>query len=147
MVISSSLFKNFKTRPFSGKVYFTYDNIKDLPEFPEGPLVELIQGDLYVVPSPTPRHQEISQNLAILLGNHIRAKNLGKLYSVPIDVLFSEEDLTVPDLLFIETSNLGIVKEKCIEGSPNLIIEILSSNRQTDLQYKLKLYEMYGVEE
>ena len=34
----------------SGKVYFTYDTIRQAPEWPEIPLIEIIHGDLFMVP-------------------------------------------------------------------------------------------------
>jgi len=45
------------------KVVFSYDDLLSLPVYPESPLIEITNGELYVVPSPIPNHQRISRNL------------------------------------------------------------------------------------
>jgi Uma2 family endonuclease len=139
--------KNVKTRPFSGKIFFTFSDLADLPEWPEGPLIELINGDMYLVPSPSPSHQDVSRNLLLLLGNFVKNQKLGKIYSAPIDVKLSDEDVVIPDLIFIKNEKLSIIKKKYIEGVPDIVIEILSMNRQRDLKEKFDLYQQYGVKE
>lgn len=137
----------FKTRPFSGKIYYTYQDLQKLPEWPEGPLIELIAGELYLVPSPIPLHQDITRNLIIILSNYLKNKDIGKIYNAPVDVKLSDEDVVIPDLLYISKENNLIIKEKFIEGTPNLVIEILSSNKTRDLIEKYELYQKYKVKE
>jgi len=142
---------DLKTKAGSGKIIFTRKNIEKLDEFPKGPLIELIQGDIYLVPSPTPLHQEISANLNFAIKKYLVSHPVqsqpGKLYYAPIDLILSEENLVIPDLVFIKKSNESIIKEKAIEGIPNLVIEILSTNREHDLHYKKDLYESFGIQE
>lgn len=137
----------FKTRPFSGKIYYTFKDLQKLPEWPEGPLIELIAGELYLVPSPIPLHQDITRNLIIKLSNYLSKKAIGKIYNAPIDVKLSNEDVVIPDLIFISNENKTIIKEKFIEGTPDLVIEILSSNKTRDLIEKFELYQKYKVKE
>ncbi len=122
-----------------------------MDEFPHGPLIELIQGDIFLVPSPTPLHQEISANLYFAIETYLKGlpnpRQQGKLYYAPIDVILSEENLVIPDLVFIAKSNQSVIKEKAIEGVPDLVIEILSTNCEHDLTYKKDLYEAFGVQE
>ena len=137
----------FKTRPFSGKIYYTFKDLQKLPEWPEGPLIELIAGELYLVPSPIPLHQDITRNLIIKLSNYLSKKAIGKIYNAPKDVKLSNEDVVIPDLIFISNENKTIIKEKFIEGTPDLVIEILSSNKTRDLIEKFELYQKYKVKE
>ncbi len=127
------------------KVYFTYDDIKHLPEYPEGPLVELHKGDLFMVPSPNIKHQRISLNLSVTISNIIESKNLGTLFTAPIDVILSEKTVIIPDLVFIKTENSYMISEKNISGCPDFIIEILSTNRTNDLVKKKDIYQKFGV--
>jgi len=137
----------FKTRPFSGKIYYTFKDLQRLPEWPEGPLIELIAGELYLAPSPIPLHQDITRNLIIKLSYYLSKNAIGKIYNAPIDVKLSNEDVVIPDLLFIANENKTIIKEKFIEGTPDLVIEILSSNKTRDLIEKFELYQKYKVKE
>ena len=137
----------FKTRPFSGKIYYTFQDLQSLPEWPKGPLLELITGELYLVPSPTPLHQDITRNLILKLSDYLKKNNIGKIYNAPVDVKLSNEDVVIPDLLFIANKNKSIIKEKFIEGTPDIVVEILSSNKTRDLIEKYELYQKYKVKE
>lgn len=116
---------------------------------PEGTLAEVIENQLYMSPSPTPYHQEISRNLLIDIGLFVRTKKLGKIYTAPID-LYLEEGHTIvqPDILFFKKKNPMIINNKGLHGVPNLIIEIPSpGNKKYDLVKKKSLYEKSGVKE
>ncbi len=135
------------TRSSDGKVIFTYSDIESLPEWPETPVVEIIGGDLFMAPSPTVVHQKISGELTYILRSHVKKNNLGEILNAPVDVVFSERDVCVPDILFVSKEKNHVVTKKNIKGVPDLIIEILSSNRDLDLVRKKGIYEKYGVKE
>ncbi len=139
--------KTLDTVPDTGKILFTRDAIETFPEWPEGPLVELINGGLYMVPSPTPLHQRISSNINSLMKTFVEERDLGIVLYAPVDVVFSEKDTTIPDLLFIKKSRRTIIGEKNIDGVPDILVEILSINRNRDLKKKKDLYEHFGVPE
>jgi Uncharacterized protein conserved in cyanobacteria len=116
---------------------------------PEGTLAEVIENQLFMSPSPTPYHQEVSGNLFIDLGLHIRTQKSGKIFCAPID-LYLEEGASVvqPDILFFSKKNSVIINNKGLHGVPDLIIEVLSpGNKKYDLIKKKKLYEKSGVKE
>ena len=69
--------QKLKVRQFSGKVYFTYDDIKDLGKYPDSPLLEILDGDLFVVPLPTIIHQEISKKLTIIIDKYLQKSKTG----------------------------------------------------------------------
>ena len=127
------------------KVRFTYS---DYCLLPDDKRYELIDGDLYMAPAPLIRHQVILRTLLSLLWPFVRDNGLGQVYSSPVDVIFSNEDVFQPDLIFIAVDREGIVTERACEGPPDLVIEILSpSTGQRDRELKRKVYANYGVKE
>ena len=127
------------------KVKFTYS---DYCLLPEDKRYELIGGELYMAPAPLTRHQVILLNLVLLIGPFVRQSNLGRLLPAPVDVIFSDEDVLQPDLIFVAVDREGIVTERACEGAPDLVVEILSpSTRRRDRELKRKVYANYGVKE
>lgn len=124
----------------------TYDDLTEMPD--DGNRYEIIGGVLCVSPSPTEVHQSISFRLTLLVGNFVIAERLGKVYAAPFDVRLSEQDVVQPDLIFVSHSRLSIIGQSCIEGAPDLLIEILSpSTRDRDRTQKPRLYAVGGVPE
>jgi Uma2 family endonuclease len=132
------------TQPRSTKL--TYEDYLLFPD--NGKRHELIQGDHYMTPAPSTKHQRISRNLVIAMGAFIRQHALGELLDAPCDVIFSVEDIVQPDVLFVTSARKGIVTEDNIKGAPDLIVEILSdATRKKDEVTKRKLYERFDVSE
>ena len=70
------------------------------------------------------------------------------MFLSPFDVVFSFHDVVEPDLVFVAPDQLDILTDKNIQGTPALVIEILSpSTRKRDRQAKYRLYERTGVRE
>jgi Uma2 family endonuclease len=114
---------------------------------PEGTLVEVIDNAIHVRPMPSVEHQDILGCICAACFIHIKALKLGKCLTALMDVYLSDKNIVQPDLLFISTANLGIIKEGKIKGTPDLIVEILSGNRKYDTKTKKELYETFGVKE
>jgi Uma2 family endonuclease len=126
----------------------TYDDLVFVPQEREGDRHELIDGVLYVTPSPVPAHERVSIRLTFWFGDAIRPTHSGELFTAPIDVKLGPTDVVVPDLVFVSRERLHIVGPKAIEGAPDLVVEILSpSTRRRDLGKKKALYERFGVPE
>jgi Uma2 family endonuclease len=99
---------------------WTYDEFLALPE--GGPYrYEILDGELYMTPSPNSRHQEISGNLFAMIWTHLRSNPFGKVFAAPYDVVFSRDPLQVaePDLVFVSKSHASIITEKNIQGVPD----------------------------
>jgi Uma2 family endonuclease len=127
-------------------VKFTYEDYLLFPN--DGKRHELIDGEHYVTPSPNAKHQTVSVNLTVILSRFVRERRLGRIFSAPFDVVFSDLDVVQPDLLFVAAAHLNRVTEPNLQGPPDLAIEILSpGTRKTDETVKRKLYERYGVPE
>ncbi len=131
--------------PTKPELKFTYEDYLLLPEDKQ---YELIDGDLYMVPAPRPYHQIVSGRIELALGLFVGERGLGKIIHAPCDVYFSRYDVVQPDILFIQSERLGIIKETNIQGPPDLVIEIISpSNPRKDRELKRTLYARYGVRE
>ena len=121
---------------------------QEMEDLEEGFLYELIHGELVKRSSPATDHQTASFNLTLILGNYIKEKKLGRCFTAPFDVIFDEENLTQPDILFVSNAKSAIVTDNCVEGAPDLIVEILSPGTfKTDRGDKMKLYCRFGVAE
>ena len=132
-------------RPSSG-VKLTYDDFVLFPD--DGKRHELIDGEHYVTPSPNLKHQAISRNMVASIWSYLRQHPVGRVYTAPLDVVFSHFDVVEPDLLFVAESRREVLTAANIQGSPDLVVEIGSpSTRRRDEKLKHQLYERFGVSE
>ena len=133
------------TPPLQGR--WTYQDYKRLPD--NGMRYEVIEGELYMTPAPSTKHQRILLALVIRLSDYLKRHPLGELFFAPVDVRMGNLANPVqPDLLFIARDRLNIVKEDYIDGAPDLIAEALSPGSQSyDRRTKFNLYARAGVKE
>lgn len=130
----------------ASSIKFTYEDYLLFPE--DGKRHEIIDGDRYMTPSPSTKHQRISMNLSNLFFNYLKVHRRGRIFTAPCDVVLSDLDVVQPDLLFVSAARASLITEKCIQGAPDLVIEILSeTTRKIDEIIKRKLYERHGVGE
>jgi len=123
-----------------------YDDYCLLPS--NGKRYEIIDGELFVTPSPLWRHQNVLTNLLYYLVDFVKKHDLGKVYPAPFDVVFSQYDVVEPDILYVSKTRASVLTEKNVQGAPDLVVEILSeSTAKIDRTTKLKLYARYGVAE
>jgi len=124
----------------------TYEDYVKLPD--DGKRYEIIDGELFVNPSPIPRHQWIVVNVVAAFHSWFRAHGGGRVFVSPLDVLLEEHSIVQPDVIVIRSDRAGVVGKKNVQGPPHLAIEVLSeSTRRHDEIRKRKLYERAGVDE
>src|SRR5262245_2831289 len=122
----------------------TYEDYVGLPD--DGRRYEILDGELEVSPAPEPRHQAVSRNLLVLLHAHVQERGLGSIYYAPIDVILAPTTVMQPDLVYVARGRESIITERAIEGSPDLVVEILSSwSVARDRGKKAKLYAHFGI--
>jgi Uma2 family endonuclease len=108
---------------------------------------QLINGELFMSPAPTPYHQKISKLLFKIL-DRAAAQAGGEIYYAPLDVFIDPKNVLQPDLLFIAESQLKNISKRGMEGAPKLVVEIISpSNIFVDRNIKRKKYIDAGVAE
>ena len=117
-------------------------------ELEEGYFYELLNGHIVKKQAPSPQHQEAVANINWFMSSFIRERDLGKVYTSPIDVFFDKYNNTQPDILFIKKERLFIVTKDGIQGQPDLVVEVLSpSTYRVDRIAKMKTYCEFGVSE
>lgn len=123
----------------------TYEDYTRLPD--DGKRYEIIEGELYVAPAPTPEHQRDVGRLHLLL--QPEAQKVGaEVFLSPIDVILGEDKVVQPDLLVLTADQRQLVSERGIDGAPALVVEVLSpSTSARDRGVKRKMYADAGVRE
>ena len=125
----------------------TWRDALTMPE--DGHRYEAINGELYVSPPPKTRHEWVSMNLVDALLDQLVHPGHGRVFTAPIGVEFPDtEEGVQPDIVFVSTERLPIVREDSIHGPPDLVVEILSaSTARRDRTVKRHLYQRQGVGE
>jgi Uma2 family endonuclease len=125
---------------------WTYDDLAAMPE--DNVIREILDGELFVSPSPFTKHQRIVRRLIYEIEHYLRSNPIGELFAAPFDVVFSADNVCEPDLLVIRNERSSIVTKKNVQGAPDFVIEVLSEfNRKNDEVRKLEIYDRFGVDE
>lgn len=128
------------------KIVMTYEDYLRLPD--DGKRYEILEGELFVSPSPITKHQIVSGNLYGILHQHVRKHKLGRVFSAPMDVVLSRTNVVQPDLFFVSNARKKIITETNIQGAPDLVVEILSeTSEEQDRVAKKQIYARHGVKE
>src|ERR1700732_5116725 len=96
----------------------TYADLVAMPE--DGKRHELIDGEHYVTPAPTTRHQLVLGHRYLDLAGYVEANGLGQAFFAPLDVVLSDYDVVEPDLLFVSTERLARVRRAYGSAAPPL---------------------------
>ncbi len=118
--------------------------------------VELIKGHIFPMSAPSRRHQRISWQLTLLIGNQLRQSNC-QAFAAPFDVRLTDKRKVKKanqDLLTVVQPDICIIcdeaklDDKGCLGAPDLVVEILSpGNSAKEMKIKKLLYEENGVRE
>ena len=133
-----------REQPPAGHVVLTYEDYCALPD--DGKRHEILDGELYMTPSPGVAHQRVAGNLFVALRTFVTGRKIGEVFIAPVDVILEATSVVVPDLLFVGRDRAGIVTDRGIEGAPDLIVEILSpGTERRDRVEKAPLFARHGV--
>jgi Uma2 family endonuclease len=111
--------------------------------------IELVHGVLREPPAPRYGHQSLVTRTTVLLDQHVRSLQLGRVCVSPVDVVLDKARALVlqPDVVFVSNDRAGIIQER-IWGAPDLVVEVLSRGTSFyDRHDKLAWYADYGVRE
>ncbi|MBI3723281.1 Uma2 family endonuclease [bacterium] len=114
---------------------------------------ELIDGELVLSPSPFAIHQIIVMNLLrVFIAFQDRRKRLGRVFAGPIDVFLKgahedPEHVLVPDVIFLRRKNRARLERNGVHGVPDLVVEVLSSDKARDRVRKRRIYANAGLPE
>lgn len=123
--------------------------IEDYYNIPDDIRVELIDGVIYGMSSPSYVHQIISIKIAAMLEDYIE-KNAGrcKVFAAPLDVRLDKDDKTIlqPDVGVVCDQEKNT--QKGVVGAPDFIVEIVSpATKKKDTTIKFQKYKQAGVKE
>lgn len=119
-----------------------YEDYARLPN--DGRRYEVLDGELYVMPAPSPLHQRLSKRVQRRLEEYFEVRGLGEVFNAPIDLILGLIDVVQPDLLVV--GNPAQISGRGIEGVPLLVAEVLSpSTRAHDRGVKMRRYAELGV--
>lgn len=123
--------------------------IWDVLNLPGDDYVELINGVMYVMGTPSLFHQYIISEIHMDFGMYIREK-MGDcmVLESPTGVRFEDDDFNylLPDLLVV--CDRSMLRKEGIMGAPDFILEVVSkSSKKNDTVRKLGIYSEKGVRE
>ena len=134
-------------KPRSG-MRLTVEEFMDLPETWDRQKMELDEGVLYIMSKPGLVHQFFQLKLGGFIDQH-----LDEYDDPPADVFteviaalsLERRTLLAPDLTIVLRDGAAVYRDQMIEGTPDIVVEILSSDRNRDLVRKRQLYAEAGV--
>lgn len=125
---------------------WTYEMYSALPD--DGHHYEVMQGVLMMSPAPEMAHQGIVGLIYRYLSDHIFLVRRGLVFTGPADVVLFPKKIVQPDVLVLLKNHMDQLKEKYIEGAPDLVVEIISPGSVTyGRLIKHSLYEQSGIPE
>ena len=131
------------------KIHYTF---ADYLSWDEDERIEIIDGEAFMMATPSRIHQEISGELFRQLANFLEGKQC-RVYPAPFGVrLFARDGDGPEDVDTLVEPDISVVCDRSkldqhgCKGAPEMVIEILSpSTLRHDRLVKLNLYDQAGV--
>jgi Uma2 family endonuclease len=126
---------------------WTVDMVRALPD--DGNRYEVIDGELFVTPSPNPVHQRAVRELLYLVGPYATAQGIGDTLMGPADVVvYGPRKFVQPDVFVVPLVHGAVARSWTEVGRLILVVEVVSpSTARTDRGRKLELYQEKAVPE
>jgi Uma2 family endonuclease len=106
----------------------------------------LIDGELYRMPSPFKRHQKAVGKLHVSFERYAESAG-GEVILSPMDCRLADRTVVQPDIAYIVPERAHIYQD-IVMGAPDLVVEVLSKGtRRFDRNRKLQAYARNGVRE
>ena len=130
----------------STKTLLTADDLERMPQ-DDAVRLELDQGELISMPPAGGEHGETGYEIGRIVGNHVRAHNLGRCFNSETGFRLSHDTVRAPDFAFIRSDRapkgrtIGFVPM-----APDLAVEVFSpSDSPAQLMRKIKQYLAAGT--
>jgi len=132
--------------PGPGQGHWTYKDYAALPD--DGNRYEVVDGVLFMVPSPGSEHQNAVGEIFVHLREYIKLRGLGKVFLAPLDVELAPDVVVQPDVIVILNDQRKKITHNRIMGAPDLVVEVvLPGSVGYDRREKQDMYARAGVPE
>ncbi|MBM3942669.1 MAG: Uma2 family endonuclease [SAR202 cluster bacterium] len=123
------------------KTRFTADDLFNLSA--PGKRLELVKGEIFEMAPAGGRHGSVAMTVEILLGTHVRAYSLGRVFAAETGFILrrSPDTVRAPDAAFVAAGRLpdGELPTGFLELSPDLVVDVVSPNdRPKDVEEKVE---------
>ena len=130
--------------PEQGK--WTYEDYAKLQD--DGKRYEIVDGVLFMTPSPSRWHQKASGRFFRYLSEYVEDTGLGEVYEAPFDVQLAYNVVVQPDVLIVLNAGLHKITDSRVIGAPDLVVEVASPGSVGhDRDRKKRAYARAGVPE
>jgi Uma2 family endonuclease len=128
----------------TGTKRMTLEEFRAMPEGP--PYYEYEEGELILVASPTPEHQDVVGVLWHVVWQFVRQHQLGRVVR-EVDVYLPDGRGYIPDLSYLSNERLHLLSpiDRQLHGSPDLVVEVTSTAPARDRVHKFRVYYGNGV--
>lgn len=111
--------------------------------------VEWVRGEVIVLSPVSDRHQDLSGFLTSVLRIYVEVKGLGWVWNAPFVMRLEQTPSgREPDVMFLKTAHLDRLQETYLDGSADLVIEVVSKESiGRDRGDKFVEYERGGIPE
>ena len=128
-----------KAPPISVEQYEAFEGFPGLRD-------ELINGEIVLSPQPKPLHQQISENISVLLNKVLGGEFIAKQNS---NIKFREANsMPAPDVFVVSRSDWrkACESDQYLDTPPVLAVEVISpANRRLRVAQKIDIYLANGV--
>ena len=136
-------------KPRNG-IRLSIEEFLELPETFDKRKMELDEGELCIMPRPRTGHQFLQGDLIWYFLGYLRAFDdppAEVLHDVIVALSLERRILYSPDVAVILRGSRAVVTDRMVEGPPDIVVEILSSDRRRDLVRKRQVYAEAEVPE
>ena len=136
-------------KPRSG-MRLTVEEFMELPELWDKRKMELDEGVLYIMPRPRKVHGFLQLRMYRHIDDYIESFEeppAELLAGFTVALSLGRRTLLIPDLCIVLRGNPAVSGDRMVEGAPDIVVEVLSSDRSRDLVRKRQLYAEARVQE
>lgn len=136
-------------KPRSG-MRLTVKEFMELPDTWDRRKMELDGGVLYIMPRPRKVHGFLQLRMYRHIEDYIDSFEeppAELLADFTVALSLERHTLLIPDLCIVLRGNPAVSGDRMVEGAPDIVVEVLSTDRNRDLVRKRQLYAEGGVQE
>ena len=124
------------------------EEFMELPDTYDRRKMELDEGELYIMPRPRMGHQFLQLRVVGYVDRYLDEFDgppANVFHDVIVALSLEDRILFAPDMVIILQGGRATVTDRMVEGVPDIVLEILSSDRRRDLVRKRQVYAEAGV--